>query len=111
MSRNPLQMQNFQCAFNAARWAPKRALARARLRCRALGVERDFTTCWQRLAGDREAYAALEGFELQRQAARQIFDDLLADVALAARWALSAFRVAAMDVPAEPERLSLKRDN
>ena len=57
------------------------------------------------------AYAALEGFELQRQAARQIFDDLLADVALAARWALSAFRVAAMDVPAEPERLSLKRQD
>ena len=62
--------------------APERALARSGLRRSTLGVEHDFTIRRQRFARDGEAYAAFERFELERQAARQIFHDLLTDAAM-----------------------------
>src|SRR5687768_1003078 len=62
-------------------WTPASALARARLYRAAFRIEYDFAVRFERFACNREAHAALEGFELESEAAGQVFDALLPEVA------------------------------
>src|SRR5687768_13802772 len=62
-------------------WTPERVLARTRLYRAAFRVEDDFAVRLQHFARNREPHTALEGFDLQSEAAGQVLDDLLPDVA------------------------------